>query len=170
MQCLLISLGMHFIECKPAGKIKPLAFSLQVKYSATDPYRHCAAGLMHISHLLSHITSSLPQSTLILHINLITIDMIRIGKTTAVIAVMRGKPKDGYHCRRSNKHYTWTLVLVLLDNGSDGDLVFVSKDKLMMLPYSKRLILCEQGQTHATTLLKKAGFTGLEYFKWDFPV
>jgi hypothetical protein len=23
----------------------------------------------------------------------------------ALIAVMRGKPRDGYHCRRSNKHY-----------------------------------------------------------------
>jgi hypothetical protein len=26
------------------------------------------------------------------------------GKTTAVIAVMRGNPKDGYTCLRSNKH------------------------------------------------------------------
>jgi hypothetical protein len=25
------------------------------------------------------------------------------GKTTAVIAVMRGKPKDSYHCHHSNK-------------------------------------------------------------------
>ncbi len=29
---------------------------------------------------------------------------------------------------------------VLLDSGSDGDLVFVSKDKPMLLPYSKRLV------------------------------
>ncbi len=28
------------------------------------------------------------------------------GKTTAVIAVMRGKPKDGCHRHRSKKHYT----------------------------------------------------------------
>jgi hypothetical protein len=27
------------------------------------------------------------------------------GKITAVIAVMRGKPKNGHHCQRSNKHY-----------------------------------------------------------------
>ncbi len=27
------------------------------------------------------------------------------GKTNAVLAVMRGKPKDGCHCHRSNKHY-----------------------------------------------------------------
>jgi hypothetical protein len=30
-------------------------------------------------------------------------------------------------------------VWVLLDSGSDGDLIFVSKDKVMLLPYSKRL-------------------------------
>ena len=49
---------------------------------------------------------------------------------------MRGKPKDVYHCHHSNKHYKWTLVRVLLDAGSDGNLVFV-------------------GQTHAASLLKR---------------
>ncbi len=55
-------------------------------------------------------------------------------KNTLTIAVMRGKPKDGYHCCHSNKHYKLTLVWVLLDSGSDGELVFVSKDKPMLLP------------------------------------
>ena len=64
--------------------------------------------------------------------------MIQIGKTTAVKAVLRGKPKDGYHRHRINKHYKRTLVRVLLDSGSDGDLVFVSKDKPMLLPYLKK--------------------------------
>jgi hypothetical protein len=27
------------------------------------------------------------------------------GKTTAIIAVMRGRPKLGHHCKCSNKHY-----------------------------------------------------------------
>jgi hypothetical protein len=31
-------------------------------------------------------------------------------------------------------------VQVLLDSGSDGNLVFVNKDKPMLLPYSKRLV------------------------------
>jgi hypothetical protein len=31
-------------------------------------------------------------------------------------------------------------VRVLLDSGSEGDLVFVNKDKPMLLPYSKRLV------------------------------
>ncbi len=62
------------------------------------------------------------------------------GKTTAVIAVMRGNPKAGCHHHRSNKHYKRKIVRVLLDSGSDGDLVFVTRDKSMLLPYSKRLV------------------------------
>ena len=62
------------------------------------------------------------------------------GKTTAVVAVMRGNSKHGYHRHRSNKHYKKKIVWVLLDSGSNGDLVFVNKDKLMLLPYSKRLV------------------------------
>jgi hypothetical protein len=62
------------------------------------------------------------------------------GKATAVIAVMRGNPKDGYTPHCSNKHCKQKIVRVLLDSGSDGDLVFVSKDKPMLLPYSKRLV------------------------------
>jgi hypothetical protein len=62
------------------------------------------------------------------------------GKTTAVVAVMRGNSKHGYHRHRSNKHYKKQIVRVLLDSGSDGDLVFVNKDTSMLLPYSKRLV------------------------------
>jgi hypothetical protein len=62
------------------------------------------------------------------------------GKTMAVIAVMRGKPKDGCHCHRSNKYYKQKLVRVLLECGSDRDLIFVSKDKPILLPYVKRLV------------------------------
>ncbi len=62
------------------------------------------------------------------------------GKSTVVIAVMRGKPKDGYHHHCSNKHYKQKLLPVLLDSGSDGNLVFVSKDKLILLPYLKWLV------------------------------
>jgi hypothetical protein len=62
------------------------------------------------------------------------------GKTTAVIAMMRGNPKDGYTRLHSNKHCEQRKVRVLLDSGSNGDLIFVSKDKPMLLPYSKRLV------------------------------
>jgi hypothetical protein len=61
-------------------------------------------------------------------------------KTTAVVAVMRGNLKHYYHRHCSNKHYKKKIVRVLLDSGSDGDLVFVNKDKPSLLPYSKRLV------------------------------
>jgi hypothetical protein len=48
------------------------------------------------------------------------------GRTTTIIAVMRGKPKDGYHRQCSNKHYKQKLVRVLLDLGSDCNLVVVN--------------------------------------------
>jgi hypothetical protein len=62
------------------------------------------------------------------------------GKTTAVIVVMRDNPKDGDTHQRSNKSCKQRLLWVLLDSGSDGDLIFVSKDKPMLLSYSKRLV------------------------------
>ncbi len=40
------------------------------------------------------------------------------GKTTAIVAVMRGRPKHGHHRQRSNKHHKRKLVWVLLDSGS----------------------------------------------------
>ncbi len=61
-------------------------------------------------------------------------------KTTTVVAVMRGRPKYSHHRQCINKHYKQKLVRALLDSGSDGDLVFVDKDKPMMLPSSKRLV------------------------------
>jgi hypothetical protein len=63
------------------------------------------------------------------------------GKTTTIVAVIRGRPKHSHHCQCSNKHYKQKLVRVLLDSGSDGDLVFVDKNKPMLLPSSKRLVL-----------------------------
>jgi hypothetical protein len=62
------------------------------------------------------------------------------GRTTAIVAVMRGRPKLSHHHQCSNKHYKQKLVHVLLDSGSDGDLVFVDKDKPMLLPSSKMLV------------------------------
>ncbi len=62
------------------------------------------------------------------------------GRTTAIVAVMRGRPKHSHHRQRSNKHCKQKLVRVLLDSGSDGDLVFVDKDKPMLLPSLKMLV------------------------------
>ncbi len=61
------------------------------------------------------------------------------GKTTALIAMMRGKPKDGYPRHHTNKHYEQNVVWVLLDSGSDSNLVFVNKDKPMLRMGCSRL-------------------------------
>jgi hypothetical protein len=53
---------------------------------------------------------------------------------------MMRKPKAGCHRHHSNKHYKQKLVQVLLDSGSDGNLIIVNRDKPMLLPYSKRLV------------------------------
>jgi hypothetical protein len=53
---------------------------------------------------------------------------------------MRGRPKHGYHRQGSNKYYKQKLVRVLLDSGPDSDLVFVDRDKPMLLPSLKRLV------------------------------
>jgi hypothetical protein len=62
------------------------------------------------------------------------------GSTTAVIAVMRGNLKDGYTRQHSIKHCKQKIVQVLLDSGSNGDLIFVNEEKPMLLPYWKRLV------------------------------
>ncbi len=62
------------------------------------------------------------------------------GRTTAIVAVMRGRPKHGHHRQRSNKHYKQKLVRVLLNSGSDSDLFFVDKCKPMLVPSLKRLV------------------------------
>jgi hypothetical protein len=62
------------------------------------------------------------------------------GKTTAIVAVMRGRPKHSHKPQCSNKHYKQKLVWVLLDSGSDGNLIFINKDKPMLLPSLKTLV------------------------------
>ncbi len=53
---------------------------------------------------------------------------------------MSGNPKDGYTCQCSKKHCKQKIVRVLLGSDSDGNLIFVNKDKSMLLPYLKRLV------------------------------
>ncbi len=61
------------------------------------------------------------------------------GKTTTIVTVMRGRPKHSHHHQCSNKHYKQKLVRILLDPGSDGDFIFVDRDRPMPLPSTKRL-------------------------------
>ncbi len=45
------------------------------------------------------------------------------GKTTAIIAVMGGRPKHGHHRQRSNKHYKQKLVQVLYKQPKEWELI-----------------------------------------------
>jgi hypothetical protein len=89
------------------------------------------------------------------------------GRTTAIVAVMRGRPKHGHHCQHSNKHYKQKLVWVLLDSGSDCNLVFVDKDKPMLLPSSKRLVLQLWNTSNGMFQTKRKAEIELNFFEYS---
>jgi hypothetical protein len=89
------------------------------------------------------------------------------GKTTAAVAVMRGKSKHGYHRHRSNKHYKKQIVRILLDSGSDRDLVFVNKDKPMLLPYLKRLVPQSWNTSNGIFQTKRKARIELNFFDYS---
>jgi hypothetical protein len=89
------------------------------------------------------------------------------GKTMVVIAVMRGNPKDGYTRQCSNKHCKQRLMQILLDSGSDGDLIFVSKDKPMLLPYSKRLVPQLWKTLNGIFQTKRKAWVELNFFEYS---
>jgi hypothetical protein len=89
------------------------------------------------------------------------------GRTTAVIAVMRGNPKDGYTRQRSNKHCKQMIVWVLLDSGSQGNLIFVNKDKPMLLPYSKRLVPQSWNTLNRIFQMRRKARVELNFFKYS---
>ncbi len=88
-------------------------------------------------------------------------------KTTTIVAVMRGNPKDGYICLRSNKHYKQRMVRVLLHSGSDGDLIFVNKDKPILLPYSKRLVPQLWNTSNGIFQMRHKAQVELNFFKYS---
>ncbi len=87
------------------------------------------------------------------------------GRTTAIVAVMRGRPKPGHHRQCSNKHYKQKLVRVLLDSGSDGSLVFVDKDKPMLLLSLKRLIPQSWNTSNGMFHTKRKAEVELNFFE-----
>jgi hypothetical protein len=89
------------------------------------------------------------------------------GRTTTIVAVMRGRPKPGHHRQRSNKHYKQKLVPVLLDSGSDGNLVFVDKDKPMLLPSSKRLVPQSWNTSNGMFQTKHKAEIKLNFFEYS---
>ncbi len=89
------------------------------------------------------------------------------GKTTAIVAVMRGRPKHGHHRQHSNKRYKQKLVRVLLDSGSDGNLVFVDKDKPVLLPSLKRLVPQSWSTSNGMFQTKHKAEIGLNFFEYS---
>jgi hypothetical protein len=89
------------------------------------------------------------------------------GRTTAIVAVMRVRPKHSHHRQRSNKHYKQKLVRVLLDSGSDGDLVFLDKDKPMLLPSSKRLVPQSWNTSNGRFQAKQKAEIELNFFEYS---
>jgi hypothetical protein len=89
------------------------------------------------------------------------------GRTTAVIAVMRGNLKDGYTHLRSNKHCKQKIVWVLLDSGSDSDLIIVNKDKPMLLPYSIRLVPQSWNTLNGIFQMRRKARVELNFFEYS---
>jgi hypothetical protein len=89
------------------------------------------------------------------------------GKTTAIVAVMRDRPKPGHHRQRSNKHYKQKLMRVLLDSGSDSNLVFVDKDKPMLLPSLKRLVPQLWNTLNGMFQTKRKAEIKLDFFEYS---
>jgi hypothetical protein len=89
------------------------------------------------------------------------------GKTTAIVAVMRDRPKHGHHRQQSNKHYKQKLVRVLLDSGSDGNLIFIDKDKPMLLPSSKRMVPQSWNTLNGMFQTKRKAEIELNFFEYS---
>jgi hypothetical protein len=79
---------------------------------------------------------------------------------------MRGNPKDGYTRQHSNKHCKQRIVWVLLDSGSDSDLIFVSKDEPMLLPSSKRLVSQSWNTSNRIFQTKRKARVELNFFEY----
>jgi hypothetical protein len=78
---------------------------------------------------------------------------------------MRGNSKDGYTHQCSKKHCKQGLVQVLLNSGSDGDLILVSKDKPMLLPYSKKLVPQSWNTLNGIFQTKRKAWVELNFFE-----
>jgi hypothetical protein len=85
------------------------------------------------------------------------------GSTTAVVAVMRGNPKDGYTHQCSNKHCKQNIVQVLLDSDSNGDLIFLNKDK----PMPKRLVPQSWNTSNGTFQMWRKARVELNFFEYS---
>jgi hypothetical protein len=80
---------------------------------------------------------------------------------------MRGRPKHGPHRQHSNKHYKQKLVRILLDSGFDCDLVFIDKDKPVLLLSLKRLVPQSWNTSNRRFQPKQKAEIELNFFKYS---
>jgi hypothetical protein len=80
---------------------------------------------------------------------------------------MRGRPKHSHHRQCNNKHYKQKLVRVLLDSGSDGDLVYIDKDKPMLHPSLKRLVPQSRKTLNGMFQTKRKAEIELNFFEYS---
>jgi hypothetical protein len=146
------------IHCNSATKSDPAKFSNSATFSnpsmrgdADDVTMTSSSQSKEIHNTYSTLTASNPLE----------------GSTTAVVAVMRGNPKAGYTRHCSNKHCKQTIVWVLLDSGFNGDLIFVNKDKSMLLPYSKRLFPQLWNTSNGIFLTRRKARVELNFFEYS---
>jgi hypothetical protein len=60
------------------------------------------------------------------------------------------------------------IVRVLLDSGSNGDLIFVNKDKPMLLPYPKRRLVPQSWNTlNGIFLMRRKAWVELNFFEYS---
>jgi hypothetical protein len=89
------------------------------------------------------------------------------GRTTAIVDVMRSRPKHSHHRQCSTKHYKQKSVRVLLESGSDGDLIFIDKDKPMLLPSSKWLVPQSWNTLNGRFQTKQKAEIELNFFEYS---
>jgi hypothetical protein len=89
------------------------------------------------------------------------------GSTTAVVTVMRVNPKNGYTRQCSNKHCKQKILRVLLGSGSGGDLIFMNKDKPMLLLYSKRLVPQSWNTSNGIFQMRRKARVELNFFEYS---
>jgi hypothetical protein len=87
--------------------------------------------------------------------------------TTAVVAVMRASLKDGYTHQRSIKNCKQNIVGVLLDSCSNGDFIFVNKDKPILLPYLKRLVPQSWNTSNGIFQMQRKARIELNFFEYS---
>jgi hypothetical protein len=80
---------------------------------------------------------------------------------------MRGRQRLSHHCQGSNKQDKQKLVRVLLDSGTDGNLVFIDKDKPMLLPSSKRLVPQLWNTSNGMFQIKRKAEIELNFFEYS---